>query len=161
LCFQFGNSSVSIMETHGSIDAEEAAAALASVRESRARVAWSGYPAWYWITTGTALGALTYMTLVPGWPATVLSAGIAVVLVLVTRAACRARGVCVGWTPSAMSRREAAILYGPAALVILASAAAVRFAAWSSPWPSIVAAVLVGALFAGTGLTLSARADRR
>lgn len=29
------------METYGSVDAEEAAAALAAVRQSRARVAWS------------------------------------------------------------------------------------------------------------------------
>jgi hypothetical protein len=149
------------METHGPIDAEEAAAALASVRESRARVAWSGYPVWYWLTTGAALGALMYMTLRPGWLATVLSAGIAVVLVPVARAACRARGVSDCWTRSAMSRPAAIVLYGPVALVILASAAVARFASWSSPWPSIVAAVLVGVLFAGTGLTLSARADRR
>jgi hypothetical protein len=149
------------METRGSIDAEEAAAALASVRQSRARVAWSGYPAWYWLTTGACLGALMYTTLLPGWLATVLSALIAVLLVLVARAACRARGVCEGWTRSAMTRREAVVLYGPVALVILASAAAARFGSWSSPWPSIAAAALVGVLFAGTGLTLSARASRR
>ena len=92
------------METHSSIDAEEAAAALASVQRSRARVAWSGYPAWYWLTTGACLGALMYVTLLPGWLATVLSAGIAVVLGLVARAACRARGVCEGWIRSAMRR---------------------------------------------------------
>jgi hypothetical protein len=149
------------METHGSVDAEEAAAALASVQRSRARVAWSGYPAWYWLTTGACLGALMYTTLLPGWSATVLSALVAVPLLLVARAACRARGVCEGWIRSAMRRKEAVLLYGPVAVVILASAAAARFGSWSSPWPSIVAGVLVGVLFAGTGLTLSARADRR
>lgn len=149
------------METYESIDAEEAAAALASVQQSRARVAWSGYPAWYWLTTGACLGALMYVTLLPGWLAPALSAGIAVVLGLVARAACRARGVSECRTRSAMSRREAVVLYGPVALVILALAAVARFASWSSPWSSIVAAVLVFILFAGTGLTLTARADRR
>lgn len=134
---------------------------MASVRESRARVAWSGYPAWYWLTTGACLGAVMYTTLLPGWPATVLSAGIAVVLAVVARAACRARGVSECRTRSAMTRREAVVLYGPVALVVLASAAVARFGSWSSPWPSIVAAVLVFVLFAGTGLTLSARAGRR
>jgi hypothetical protein len=48
LCFQSGNYGVAAMETYGPIDADEASAALASVRHSRTRVAWSGYPAWYW-----------------------------------------------------------------------------------------------------------------
>jgi hypothetical protein len=149
------------METHEPIDREEAAAALASVQQSRARVAWSGYPWWYWLTTGASLGALSYTTLQPAWLATAASVVIAVLLVLVARVACRARGVCEGWTRSAMTRREAVVLYGPAALVIVASAAVAKFATWSSPWLPIVAAVLVCILFAGTGLTLSARAGRR
>jgi hypothetical protein len=67
-----------------------------------------------------------YTTLLPGWLATVASALVAVGLVVVARAACRVRGVCEGWTRSAMARREAVVLYGPVALVILASAAAAR-----------------------------------
>ena len=149
------------METYGPVDAEEAAAALAAVRQSRARVAWSGYPAWYWLATGAGLGALSYTALLPGWLATMISVLIAVGLVLVARAACRVRGVCEGWTRNAMARREVVVLYGPAARVILASAAVARYASWSSPWLPVVAAVLVFVLFAGTGLTLSARAGRR
>ena len=112
------------METDEPIGADEAAAALASVRHSRARVAWSGYPAWYWL------------------------------VVMATRAACRARGVCEGWARSAITRRDRAVLYGPATAVIFTSGLTSRTAAW----PSAVAAVLVFLLFAGTGLALSARA---
>jgi hypothetical protein len=82
---------------------------------------------------------------------------LAVLLFMVARAACRARGVCEGWIRSAMTRRDAAVLYGPAAGVILAS----DFTPRSASWPTAVAAVLVFLLFAGTGLALSARADRR
>jgi hypothetical protein len=45
------------METHASISPEEASAALAMAWSSRARVAWAGYPAWYWLATGLTLGA--------------------------------------------------------------------------------------------------------
>jgi hypothetical protein len=145
------------METYEPIDADEAAAALASVRHSRARVAWSGYPAWYWLTTGACLGAGSYAMQLPGWWALAISAVLGVLLVMVARAASRARGVCEGWIRSARTCRDAVVLGGPAAVVILASAAASKFASW----PPIAGAALVFMLFAGTGLTLSARAARR
>jgi hypothetical protein len=148
------------METYEPIEADEAAAALASVRHSRMRVAWSGYPAWYWLTTGACLGTASYAVLLPGWRAMAISAAAAALLVMAARAASRARGVCEGWTRSAMTWRDRAVLSGPAAVVVLASAAASKFAAWP-PWVPVVAAVLVFMLFAGTGLTLSARAARR
>jgi hypothetical protein len=148
------------METYEPIDADEAAAALASVRHSRTRVAWSGYPAWYWLTAGACLGAASYAIQLPGWRALAISPVLAVLWVMVARAASRARGVCEGWTRSAMTRRDAVVLGGPAAVVILASAAASKFASWPS-WSPAVAAALVFMLFAGTGLTLSARAARR
>ena len=56
-----------------------------------------------------------------------------------------------------MPHRDRIVLYGPAAVVILASAAGSKFASW----PPVVAAVLLFTLFVGTGLTLSARAARR
>jgi hypothetical protein len=149
------------VETHGSVDAGQASAALASVRDVRARVAWSGYPAWYWPTTGAALGALSFTTLLSGWPAIAISAGLAVLLVMVARAACRARGVCEGWTRSAMTGREVVVLYGPAALLILVNAVIFKVAPSSWPWAPAAAAVLMFLLFAGTGLMLSARATRR
>jgi hypothetical protein len=145
------------METHGLINRDEASAALASVRDSRRRVAWSGYPAWYWPATGAALGALAYTTELSGWQALAASVPIAASLVIVALAAGRARGVCEGWAGGAMKQRDRIMLYGPAAVVILASAAASRFVSWTP----IAAAVLLFALFAGTGLTLSARAARR
>jgi hypothetical protein len=148
------------METYERIDANEAAAALASVRHSRMRVAWSGYPAWYWITTGACLGAGSYAVLLPGWRALAVSAVVAALLVVTAHAASRARGVCEGYTRSAMTWRDRAVLSGPAAAVMLAGAAASKFAAWPA-WAPIVAAVLVFALFAGTGLTLGARAARQ
>jgi hypothetical protein len=148
------------METYEPINADEASEALASVRHSRMRVAWSGYPAWYWLTTGAGMGAVSYAIRLPGWWALAVSAVLAVLLVMVARAASRARGVCEGWTRSARTCREAVVLGGPAAVVVLASAAASKFASWPS-WSPIVAAVLVFMLFAGTGLTLSARAARR
>jgi hypothetical protein len=148
------------METYGPIEADEASAALASVRHSRMRVAWSGYPAWYWLTTGACLGAESYALLLSGWRALVISAVVAAVLVMTARMACRVRGVCEGYTRSAMTWRDRAVLSGPAAFVVLASSAASKFAGWP-PWASAVAAVLVFTLFAGAGLTLSARAARR
>jgi hypothetical protein len=144
------------LETNGSIDAEEASAALASVTRSRARVAWSGYPAWYWLATGACLGGLFYAMLLPSWWAGGIITGAGALLVLVIRAAGRTRGVCEGWVCTAMSRRDAVILYGPVAVVILADVVVSRFVSWSS----IVAAVLVFVVFAGTGLMLSARAAR-
>lgn len=148
------------METYGGsgpIDADEASAALAAARHSRARVAWAGYPAWYWLATGAALGAGSYAILLPGWWGLVIPAALGIVLVMVARAASRARGVCEGWIRSAMTHRDQLVLYGPPAVVIIAGAAGSKFATW----PPIVAAVLVLVLFAGTGLALSARSGHQ
>jgi hypothetical protein len=148
------------METNGSINAVEASAALAAVRRSRAHVAWSGYPAWYWLATGAGLSVETVAIPLPGWWGLGIVAVVAVGLVTVAHVAGRVRGVCEGWTRSAMTVREGLALYGPAAVVILADAVAQRLG-WWSPWSPIVAAILVFGLFAGVGLTLSARAARR
>jgi hypothetical protein len=148
------------METHGPIGPDEASAALESVRGSRARVAWSGYPAWYWLATGAGLSVGTIAILLPyGWGLP-LAVVVAVALTRVAYLAGRARGVCEGWVRSAMTWREALVLWGPVTAVILASAVASRFAVWT-PWLSVAAAVLVLPLFAGAGLTLSARAAHR
>ena len=48
------------METHDPVSADEAAAALAAAERTRARVAWGGYPAWYSLSTGAAVGAVCY-----------------------------------------------------------------------------------------------------
>lgn len=145
------------METNESISPDEASAALAAARHSRARVAWAGYPAWYWLTTGAAMGALPLALRLPGWWVLAASAVFAVVLVTVVRAASRARGVCEGWTRTAMTHREQLILNGPPAVLIIAGAAGSKFASW----PPAAAAALIFLLFAGTGLTLSARALRQ
>jgi hypothetical protein len=144
------------METYDPIGTDEAAAALASARRSRARVAWSGYPAWYWLATGAALGATTYAILLPGWWNLAVPAVLCVLLVVVACAASRARGVCDGWIRSALTVRDGMTLYGPAGVLILANAAVSKI----TPWSSVVAAVLVFALFAGTGLIQSARTAR-
>jgi len=145
------------METHGSISADEAAAALVAARRSRARVAWQGYPTWYWLSTGACLGVFSYAMLLPGLWDLAVAVVVAAVLVIVARAASRARGVCEGWVRSAMTHREAIVLGGPAALVILGDAVASKFVSWSP----IVASVLVFVLYAGTGLILGARSARR
>lgn len=149
------------METHGSIDADEAAAALASVRQSRTRVAWSGYPAWYWIATGAGMGALALMMLLTGWLVVTAAVAIAALLVVVPRVAGQARGVREGWACSPMTFRERAAMYGPAALVLVASAVAVKLAPGSSPWPAVAGAALIFVLIAGRGILGSARAARR
>lgn len=156
LCFHCGNSTVAGMETNGSIGADEAAEALASVRRSRARVAWSGYPAWYWLGNGACFAALTFTMLAPGWWALVTSAGLAGLLIGVTCAARRVRGVCEGWVRGAMTMKESAILGGPAAGLTVVNAVVEKFVSWST----VVAAVLIFVVYAGTGLTLGARADR-
>jgi hypothetical protein len=146
------------METYEPIGADEAAAALASVQDSRARVAFAGYPPWYWLATGAGLGAMSYAVMMPsGWSVAALAA-IGVVLIAVARAACRARGICEGWV-GAMTLRGMLTLYVPVAVTILASAAASKVTAWS-PWPAAAGAVVVFLLFAGTGLALTARAAR-
>lgn len=145
------------METHGPVNRDETSAALASVRDSRRRVAWSGYPAWYWLATGAALGALCYTIQLSSWWGAAASVPIAATLVAVALAAGRARGVCEGWVNRAMPHRDRIVLYSPAAVVILAATAASKFASWAP----IAAAVLLFTLFVGTGLTLSARAARR
>jgi hypothetical protein len=148
---------VADMETQGPVSAAEASAALASVERSRARVAWAGYPAWYWLATAAGLAVLPVATLLPAWLGVVGVAVVAVVLFRLIVAASRARGVCEGWTRSAMRWWEVAVLYGPAVVVMDVAAFLSPLAWW---WP-LVAAVLVFALFAGTGLTLSARVGRR
>jgi hypothetical protein len=145
------------METYGPVGADEASAALAAIRQSRARVAWAGYPAWYGLTTGAAMGALPYVPQLPVWSVLPVSVVIAAVLVTATYTASRARGVCEGWTRTAMTHRDRLILNGPPAVLVLAGAAGSKVASW----PPVAAAVLVFLLFAGTGLTLSARAARR
>jgi hypothetical protein len=147
------------METNGPIDVDEAAAALASVRRSRARVAWSGYPTWYWLATGTCLGIGTVAILFPLWGSLLTAIAVAVALVRVAHLAGRARGVCEGWVRAAMTWRDVLVLYGPAVVVILTCAVMSRLDLWS-PWPPIVGAVLAFVLFTGAGLTLSARAAR-
>jgi hypothetical protein len=145
------------METNGSISADEASAALASARQSRTRVAFGGYPVWYWLATGAALGALPYTMTLPTWWDMAATVVIAATLVLVARAASRIRGVCEGWVRKTMTFRDSLVLYGPAAVLILANAIVSKFV----PWSPIGAAVLIFLAFAGTGLTLGARADRR
>jgi hypothetical protein len=148
------------METSGSIDAAQASAALAAVRRSRARVAWSGYPAWYWPATGVGLSVGTVAIVLPDWWGLAVVVAVTAGLVMVARSAGRARGVCEGWIRSAMTAREVFRLYGPAVAVIFADAVAQRLG-WWLPWSPIVAAILVFGLFAGSGLALSARAARR
>ncbi len=145
------------METHGPISADEASAALASARSSRARVAWTGYPTWYWLTTAAGLAVLPLATLLPTWWGAVACAVVAVLLARLIIAGSRARGVCEGWTRSAMRGRDVVLLYVPAVVVLLAGSFTARLA-W---WLPIVAAVLGFALFSGTALTLRARATRQ
>jgi hypothetical protein len=145
------------METHGSISPAEAEAALASVERSRARVAWAGYPAWYWLGTGAGLAGLSAVTLLPTWLDLVGVALIGSLLFTLIVRAGRVRGVCEGWTRSAMRRQEMLVLYGPMVLVLIAGAV-MSHVVW---WAPIAAAALVFTLFAGAGLALSARAARR
>jgi hypothetical protein len=144
------------METHEPVSREEALAALASTRQSRARVAWSGYPSWYWLITGACLGAASYAIQLPNWWGRAIPAAIFVVLVVVARAACRARGICEGWHSNAMRPRDTLILYGPATLILIAASAVSKL----NSWTSIAAALLIFVAFAGTGLVLGARAAR-
>jgi hypothetical protein len=144
------------METHEPISPDEAMVALAAAESSRRRVAWAGFPAWYWLATGALLGAVAYGISLPGlWDLAVVIPA-AVLLSAVARAGCRARGICEGYVRSAMTMRDTLLLYGPSALVIIAAAAAWHVVSWAPA----VAAVVVFALFAGTGLVLGARAAR-
>jgi hypothetical protein len=144
------------METDGQISVDEASAALAAAQRTRARVAWSGYPAWYWLATGAGMGAVCYAVLQPGWWVLPLAAVAGLTLIIVARVASRARGIREGCQRSSMTVRDQVVLGGPAALLILAGAAASKFVSWLPA----VAAVLVFVVYAGTGLMLSARATR-
>jgi hypothetical protein len=143
------------METHGSVSVDEASVALAAVERSRSRVAWSGYPAWYWVATGAGLGVLAYLTTLRGWW-TLAIVAVGAFLIFVARAAGKARGVCEG-LGSAMRPLEVLVLYGPAVALMLADA----FVSKSVSWAPIPVAALVFAVFAGTGFALGARAGRR
>jgi hypothetical protein len=145
------------METSGSISAAEASAALTSAERSRERVAWTGYPAWYWLSAAAVMALLPIATLVPVWLGLLVTAVVGVSSTVLAVAVNRARGVCEGWVRTAMRARDVAVLYGPAVAVALAGTFGARFGWW---WPAS-AAVLAFALFAGTGLLLSARAARR
>jgi hypothetical protein len=141
------------METQGPVSPGEASVALASVKRSRARLAWAGYPRWYWLSAAAAWAVLPPAMLLPAWAGLACVGVVAVAILRLTVAAGRARGVCEGWTRSAMRWPEVTVLYGPATAVMLASA--------FLGWLAIVGAVLVFVLFAGSAFTLSARAARR
>ena len=99
---------------------------------------------------------MCYAVLRPGWwvpPVAVLAA---VTLVIGARAAEPGPGHPRGCQRGAMTMRGQLVLGGPAALLIIAGAAAPKVV----PWVLAVAAVLVFLVFAGTGLTMSARAAR-
>lgn len=145
------------METYGSISAAEASATLASTKQSRARVAWTGYPAWYWLSTAAVLAAMPLLTMLPVWLGLAGCAVLGVLGAVLAVAVGRVRGVCEGWTRIAMRWRDVVVLYGPTVVVITAGGLTSRLA-W---WPPVTAAVLGFVLFAGTGLALSARAARR
>ncbi len=148
------------METNGSISTEEASAALASVAQSRNRVAWRGYPAWYWLATGAAFGVATAAILLPYWWAAVTAFVLAAAVIRLAYLAGRARGVCEGWVRCATTWRESLVLYGPMIAVMVGGPFVARFVG-RSPWLPIAAGALVFLLFTGAGLTLSARAARR
>lgn len=143
------------METSGPVSADEASAALAAVKQARARVAWGGYPAWYWLATGAGLGAACYAALLPSWWDLAIAPLAGATMLIVARSASRVRGVRERCQRDAMTWRDRVILAGPAALVMLAGSAASKFASW----PPAAPAVLAGMLFAGTGLIVSARAS--
>jgi hypothetical protein len=145
------------METHGPMSAAEASAALASVERSRMRVAWSGYPRWYWLATAAGMAVLPVATLLPAWLGVTVVALVAFGLFRLIVAVGRLRGVCEGWTGSAMRWWEVTVLYGPA-VVVMNVGAFMSPVAW---WLAVVAAALVFVLFAGTAFTFSARAARR
>jgi membrane glycosyltransferase len=109
------------------------------------------------LATAAGLAVLPVATLLPVWLGVATVAVVAIVLFRLIVAASRARGVCEGWTRSAMRMWDVVALYGPAVVVTNAAVFMSRLAWWSP----IVAAVLVFALFAGTALALSARAGRR
>ena len=129
--------------------------ALDMARRSRARVTWTGYPVWYWLLTGAGLGLATYSDVLPEWWSVGVSVVMAVMLVVVARAACRVRGICIGWH-GPMTMHDGLLLYGPSAVLVLANAVIGKFVGW---WP-IVGAVVVCVVFAGTGLVLGARTSR-
>jgi hypothetical protein len=144
------------METNERVSPEQASAALAAVRHSRAQVALGGYPAWYWVTTAACLAAVPATMLLPTWwvlPAAVLTSAL---LIAVTSAAARARGIRENCVRTALTPRDRAVLYGPAAVLMLASGAAYKAASWVPA----AAAVLIFLLFAATGLILGTRASR-
>lgn len=149
------------METDGSISTDEASAALASAERSRARVAWSGYPAWYWPTTAAGLAVMAFAMLLPDWWDAVGVAVLSTLLTVLNVTVSRTRGVCEGWTRSAMRWRDVIALYGPAVVLLLANALMPGFAGWSPIVAAVLSAPLVFLLFAGTAFTLSARAARR
>lgn len=153
LCFRIGNCRVAGMETGRSISIEEASAALAEVRRSQSLVAWRGYPSWYWLGTGACLGGMANAMVLPGGWDLAVAAVIGVVLIVMTHAASRVRGVCEGWFHGARPFADRILLAGPAAFVMVAGAFAAKFAAWAA----VVAGVLIFVLFAGTGLAMSAR----
>ena len=81
------------METSGRTGPAAAAAALATVEESRDRVAWVGYPWWYVALVALGFGAIrVVMVLPPTWNL-VCSIGLAVGLGTLGPAGGRIRGV--------------------------------------------------------------------
>jgi hypothetical protein len=81
------------METSGRIGPAEAAAALATVEESRDRVAWVGYPWWYVALVALGFGAMRVVQVLPPTWNLVGSIGLAAGLGALGLAGGRIRGV--------------------------------------------------------------------
>ena len=142
------------METNGPVSAAEASAALASVERSRTRVAWAGYPRWYWFAAGAGIGLLPLSGVLPTWLGVSAFVTALAVLLWLVHFASRIRGVSEYPLRGVMRWRELLLLYGPTNLVLYAGSFMEKFL-W---WAPIASAVLIFVLFSGTGLWLSARA---
>lgn len=160
------------METSGTgsrVSAQEAAASLAAVHDSRRRARRAGYPVWFWLVTGLGLAAVPLYIVKPWLPepwepqviplaSVMLLAGTAIAIPLGAL-----RGVRGCLPTSAGVLREVSLFlwpFVPYAAVLLTGGIAWKNGLWYEPLAPLATAAAAFAVWAGFGMaatTFSAR----
>jgi hypothetical protein len=160
------------METPGSspqISAQEAAASLAAVKESRRRARRIGWPVWFWLTTGLGLGALPIWMGKPWLPGPWESVAnlASLVLLIGTAIVVSVRGLrgARDCYPGAIQNVREALLaawpFVPYIAVLLAGGIAWHDGFWHAPLAPLATAAAAFVVWTGGGLATTTFSARR
>lgn len=161
------------METSGAgpqISAQEAAASLAVVKDSRRRARRAGYPAWFWLATGLGLGAVPLYiakTWLPNpWQQPVIPLASVMLLagtgIAASLSALRGVRGCRP-TPAGVLQEVSLFLWPfvPYVAVLLAGGITWENGFWHAPVAPLATAAAAFAVWAGSGIAATTFSARR